>query len=64
MLGTKTMPHFLTSAKEALQVDAAFYEAAVTALKKETPDSQIFIPETINLSASKKEPVAKKSGCC
>jgi hypothetical protein len=54
------------SAKEAIKVEAAFLEAAQMALQQETAESQIFIPETIQLSTTGKKDDRKKSsgGCC
>lgn len=62
--GSKPIPYFETSAKEAIKVEVAFLEAAQTALHQEAvPD--VFIPDTINL-ASKPATQPKKSngGCC
>jgi Ras-related protein Rab-7A len=58
----KPISHFETSAKEAIKVESAFLEAAQMALQQEVPDSQAFIPETIQLSNKKEE--KKSSGCC
>ena len=63
--GPKPISYFETSAKEATKVEAAFLEAAQMALQQETPESQIFIPETINLSnTGKKDAPKKNGGCC
>ena len=62
--GPKPISYFETSAKEAIKVEAAFLEAAQMALQQETPESQIFIPETINLSTKNKDAPKKSSGCC
>lgn len=60
--GSKPIPYFETSAKEAIKVEAAFLEAAQMALHQETPESDVFIPDTINLSKQTAPPA--KSGCC
>ena len=57
------LPHLNTSAKDAVQVESAFLEAAKLALKREqTGADDIFIPETINLNGQQ----AKQGGggCC
>ncbi len=60
--GAKPIPYFETSAKEAIKVEVAFLEAAQAALHQESSESDVFIPDTINLS--KQAPPAKSSGCC
>lgn len=57
------MTYFETSAKDATKVESAFLEAAQTALHQDTSESDVFIPDTINLS---KPPAPAKSsgGCC
>ena len=64
--GPKPIPHFETSAKEATRVEAAFEEAARNALAQEYSETQVFIPDTIKISATKKDApvVPAKSGCC
>ena len=59
--GDAPVPHMQTSAKEAVQVEAAFLEAAKLALARDTGDDDIFIPETINLN---NQQAAKQSGGC
>lgn len=60
--GAKPIPYFETSAKDATKVEAAFLEAAQSALHQDTSESDVFIPDTINLS---KQPApAKSGGCC
>ncbi|GMH51493.1 hypothetical protein TrLO_g13028 [Triparma laevis f. longispina] len=59
--GDAPVPHMQTSAKEAVQVEAAFLEAAKLALARDTGDDDIFIPETINLNSQQ---TAKQSGGC
>mmetsp|Transcript_16678 Transcript_16678/g.33276 ORF Transcript_16678/g.33276 Transcript_16678/m.33276 type:complete len:211 (-) Transcript_16678:66-698(-) len=57
------LPHMSTSAKEAVQVEAAFLEAAKMALARDQgQQDDIFIPETINLNSQQ----AKQGGggCC
>lgn len=61
--GSKPIPYYETSAKEAIKVEAAFLEAAQMALHQEsTAEPDVFIPDTINLS--KQAPPPKSSGCC
>ena len=62
--GTKPISYFETSAKEAIKVESAFLDAAQMALLQETPESQVFIPETIQLSNTKKAEPKKGGGCC
>lgn len=54
--------YFETSAKEAVQVEAAFQEAAQLALAQENTDAD-FLPETINLGQQPPQHTAKSS-CC
>ncbi|EGB03717.1 hypothetical protein AURANDRAFT_39255 [Aureococcus anophagefferens] len=54
--------YFETSAKEAVQVEAAFQEAAQLALSQENTEAD-FLPETINLGAAQAGGTAKSS-CC
>ena len=55
------IPHFETSAKEAVYVDQAFQTIAIAALAQEKADD-MYIPESIDLN---NEPAAaKKGGCC
>mmetsp|Transcript_43777 Transcript_43777/g.31905 ORF Transcript_43777/g.31905 Transcript_43777/m.31905 type:complete len:209 (-) Transcript_43777:143-769(-) len=61
--GPKPMPYFETSAKDATKVENAFLEAAQTALHQDTSDSDVFIPDTINLSKPP-APTKSNSGCC
>lgn len=61
--GSKSIPHYETSAKDAIKVEAAFLEAAQMALHQEsTAEADVYIPDTINLS--KPTPAPKQSGCC
>jgi Ras-related protein Rab-7A len=60
--GTKPIPYFETSAKEAIKVEVAFIEAAEMALHQENSDADVFIPETITFS--NKQAPQKSSGCC
>lgn len=62
--GPKAIPFFETSAKEATKVEAAFLEAAQLALSKETPEADMFIPETITLSKQNTAAPKKASGGC
>lgn len=61
--GPKPMPYFETSAKDATKVENAFLEAAQTALQQDNSESDVFIPDTINLSKPP-APVKSNSGCC
>lgn len=47
--GASPLRYFETSAKEAVQVEAAFQEAAQLALAQENNSEPDFLPETINL---------------
>lgn len=60
----KPIPFFETSAKEAIKVEAVFLEAAQMAVHQETPESEIFIPETINLSKQNAPAKKPSGGCC
>lgn len=60
---SKPIPYFETSAKDAIKVEAAFLEAAQMALHQDTSDSDVFIPDTINLSNQPKAP-KQSGGCC
>lgn len=60
--GSKPIPYYETSAKEAIKVEVAFLEAAQMALQQDVPDSDVFIPDTINFK-SQPAPAASK-GCC
>jgi Ras-related protein Rab-7A len=61
--GPKPMPYFETSAKDATKVENAFLEAAQTALQQDNSESDVFIPDTINLSKPP-APAKSNSGCC
>ncbi len=61
--GPKPIPYYETSAKEAIKVEAAFLEAAQMALHQDTPENDIFIQDTINLSKTAAPP-KKQAGCC
>jgi Ras-related protein Rab-7A len=56
------VPLFETSAKEALNVEQAFYTIAKNALQQESQQKPIFIPESLDLN--KKEDEKKAGGCC
>ena len=60
--GSKPIPYYETSAKEAIKVEVAFLEAAQMALQQDVPDSDVFIPDTINFK-NQPAPAASK-GCC
>jgi len=57
------IPHFETSAKDALNVEQAFATVARRALEQEATQKPIFIPDTLDLNKQAAEP-AKKGGCC
>ena len=59
---SSTLPYFETSAKEAIQVEAAFQEAAQLALSQENTEAD-FLPETISLGTTPASGIAKSS-CC
>lgn len=61
--GPKAIPYFETSAKDATKVEAAFLEAAQAALRQDSAESDVFIPDTINLSKQTTQP-KQSSGCC
>mmetsp|Transcript_18457 Transcript_18457/g.56658 ORF Transcript_18457/g.56658 Transcript_18457/m.56658 type:complete len:205 (-) Transcript_18457:969-1583(-) len=60
---TKSVRYFETSAKEAVQVEAAFHEAAQLALAQENTEAD-FLPETINLGNAPAQGHTAKSSCC
>jgi len=55
------IPHFETSAKEALNVEQAFHTIAKNALQQESQQKPIFIPTSLDLKVDSKE---GKGGCC
>merc|ERR1711908_130419 len=55
------VPYYETSAKEDINIDAAFECIAKNALKNEV-EEEIYIPDTIDVNA--KANVSKSSGCC
>lgn len=61
--GSTPLRYFETSAKEAVQVEAAFQEAAQLALAQENTEAD-FLPETINLGATPASGGVAKSSCC
>jgi Ras-related protein Rab-7A len=46
------IPHHETSAKSAVNVEAAFQDIARKALKQETAEEQIYLPETLTLNST------------
>lgn len=56
------MPHYETSAKEALNVEQAFYTIAKNALAQEAQQKPIFIPQT--LVVTDQQPKESESKCC
>ena len=59
----KPIPYYETSAKDSVNVEAAFYETAQLALNKEAAESEVFIPDTINLSNLNNKKT-QSAGCC
>jgi len=59
---TQHIPHYETSAKESIQVEAAFQHVAQLALKQDGGGEDDFIPPTFTLDIPK--PAAKASGGC
>jgi len=55
------IPHYETSAKEALNVEQAFHTIAKNALAQESQQKPIFIPDSLVLKQDARE---TKSGCC
>jgi len=49
------IPHFETSAKEALNVEQAFHTIAKNALQQESQQKPIFIPPSVDLGKDEKE---------
>eukprot|EP00741_Cyanophora_paradoxa_P004028 tig00000754_g3913.t1 len=56
------IPYFETSAKEAINVEQAFQVIAKNALKQEQSQEDIFLPDTIDISAEQK-PTASSCNC-
>lgn len=56
------IPHFDTSAKEDVNVDAAFQAVARNALSHES-EEELYIPETVDVGGSSAQPRASTS-CC
>jgi len=56
------IPHYETSAKEALNVEQAFHTIAKNALTQEGNQKPIFIPDKVDLG--KTETDASSGGCC
>jgi len=57
------IPHFETSAKEAVNVEQAFQTIAKNALQQEANSKPVFIPNTIDLNKTK-EPQKTDTSCC
>ena len=60
--GATPLTYFETSAKDSLQVDVAFMQAATLSLAADNGEAD-FIPETIDLTPQT-APTKKSSGCC
>lgn len=58
------IPYFETSAKQAINVDAAFEEIARRALKQERPEDQIYLPETLTLNTNQPDVRPPTGGSC
>lgn len=66
---SKPIPYYEASAKEAVKVEAAFFEAAQLAVQAEAQnaDDDVYIPETINLqntNTGKSAAGSSSGGCC
>lgn len=58
--GVNPIPHYETSAKEAIYVEQAFQTIAIAALQQDQPED-MYIPESIDLNNEKP---AGSQGCC
>jgi Ras-related protein Rab-7A len=58
------IPHFETSAKDALNVEQAFLTIAKNALQQESQSKPIFIPDSINLNQDGNANSGGGGGCC
>jgi Ras-related protein Rab-7A len=56
------IPHFETSAKEDINVDAAFQTIARNALKNEA-EEELYVPDTVDVGAQA-APRSTQGGCC
>ena len=61
--GPTPLKYFETSAKDAVQVDAAFLETATLALAADNQEAD-FIPDTINLAPPSAPKRRTSSSCC
>merc|ERR1711975_215552 len=59
--GVNPIPHYETSAKEAIYVEQAFQTIAIAALQQDQPED-MYIPESIDLNNEAKP--AGSQGCC
>lgn len=57
------IPHFRVSAKDGTNVEQAFLAVVKTALKRVKVESDVFIPDTINLDESRKGSGGGGGGC-
>lgn len=62
--GTKPIPHFEVSAKDAINVNDAFYEAAAMASAREEAQTEVYMPDTIRLTKPTAKPTHASQGCC
>ena len=57
------IPHFETSAKEDINVEAAFQTIARNALRNET-EEELYVPDTVDVGATAATRASSRSGCC
>eukprot|EP00638_Chattonella_subsalsa_P005621 CAMPEP_0117758666 /NCGR_PEP_ID=MMETSP0947-20121206/15534_1 /TAXON_ID=44440 /ORGANISM="Chattonella subsalsa, Strain CCMP2191" /LENGTH=212 /DNA_ID=CAMNT_0005578937 /DNA_START=76 /DNA_END=714 /DNA_ORIENTATION=+ len=65
--GANALPFFETSAKEGSKVEVTFTEAARLALEQDTSETDVFIPDSINLNPNaSRQPGGRTSStaCC
>lgn len=61
--GATPLTYYETSAKDSVQVDVAFMQAATLALSQDNAEAD-FIPETIDLTPAAAPKKSSKGGCC
>ena len=59
--GINPIPHYETSAKDAVYVEQAFQTVAIAALQQDQPED-MYIPDTIDLNNTDQKKAS--SGCC
>jgi Ras-related protein Rab-7A len=60
-------PHFETSAKDAIEVESAFLEAASLALEREAPEDDVYVPDytiQLNQNANARRQATQNDACC